>query len=124
MVVQDLIRNISDRLSTTSNVNAVFGEPKTVGNKTIIPVAAIGVGFGAGGGEGKKAKEGEENPSQEGAGGGGGGGGAAKPLAVVEITEDSTKVIPVVDVTRIVVASLMFATAATLMITKLFDRKR
>ncbi|HOK53684.1 MAG TPA: spore germination protein GerW family protein [Armatimonadota bacterium] len=122
MIAKDLIKSITDKLSMTTQVNAVFGEPQTVGKKTIIPIATVNMGFGAGGGEGKQAKDSGE-PTQEGAGGGGGGSGSAKPLAILEVTEESTKLIPVIDVTRIVVASLTFAAVTTYLITKFLSKR-
>ena len=123
MVVQVLIKNITDKLSTTTSVKAVFGEPTVAAGKTIIPIATVRLGFGAGGGEAKHITEEGEGPKEEGSGGGGGGGGVAKPLAILEVSEDETKVISILDVTQIVVSSLMFATMATYMITKLLSRK-
>jgi len=38
MIAKDLIKSITDKLSMTTQVNAVFGEPQTVGKKTIIPM--------------------------------------------------------------------------------------
>ena len=55
--------------------------------------------------------------------GGGGGSGSAKPLAILEVTEESTKLIPVIDVTRIVVASLTFAAVTTYLITKFLSKR-
>ena len=121
MPFEDTIKEITDRLSTTSPVNAVFGEPRIIGRKTIIPIASVGIGFGGGGGQGRQAKAGER-PAQEGTGGGGGGGGCARPLAVLEVTDEETNLIPVVDVTRVILSSLLFAGAATCMITKLIAR--
>ncbi|MCE5198454.1 hypothetical protein LLG39_05710, partial [bacterium] len=89
---------------------------------TIIPIATVCTGFGFGGGEGKQARENE--PAQEGTGGGGGGGMRTKPLAVLEVTDEETKLIPVIDVTRVVLASLMFAGMATCMITRLLSHGR
>lgn len=119
MGVSSMMKDIADHLSTTGNVNAVFGEPRVVGRKTIIPVAAVGIGFGAGGGEVKQGQE-AECGAQE--GGGGGGGGKARPLAVLEVTEEETRLIPVIDLTRIILSSLFLAGAATWMITRLIAK--
>jgi len=117
-----MIKAITDKLTVAAHVNGVFGEPRQIGRKTIIPIAAVGLGFGVGRGRAGRGREaeGEEEAAQE--GGGGGGGGGAKPLAVLEVTDEETRLIPVVDLTRVIVASLMFATAATCMITKLIGR--
>lgn len=117
MVVQDIMKNITDRITTATQVEAVFGEPRTIGKKTIIPIAANRMGFGAGGGEAC------EEGSEKGSGGGGGGGAAAKPLAILEVTDEETKLIPIIDMTRVIVGSLMFATATVYMLSKLIGRK-
>ena len=74
--------------SITENAGAqtVYGEPITVGDKTILPVARILYGFGGGSGDSSS------HPSR---GGGGGGGCIAKPLGVVEITPSRTRFIPI-----------------------------
>ncbi|MDP2727148.1 MAG: spore germination protein GerW family protein, partial [Dehalococcoidia bacterium] len=81
--------------------NAVFGENREIQGKTIIPVASVRYGFGAGGGEGTGPAVGEGQPPTTGSGGGGGGMVRAKPVAVLEITPDETRVLPVMDYTRL-----------------------
>jgi len=89
MELQKFIDSVRNSLAESANVRRVFGDPITVGNKTIIPVARIGYGFGAGGGNGPRHPNSEANrPSGE--GGGGGGGMGAVPLGVVEITPERT----------------------------------
>lgn len=104
MAVQDMLKNISDRIGTIATVNTVFGEPRVMNNRGIIPIALVMGGFGAGGGEGKRpaGEQGEE----EGSGGGGGGGFAIRPLAVLEVTDEQTRLIPILDMTKIILASL------------------
>ena len=70
----------------------VYGDPITVGDKTILPVAKIRYGFGAGSGSGSGVKNGAE---QRGEGGGGGGGLIALPLGVVEVTASATRFVPI-----------------------------
>ncbi|MBI1354000.1 MAG: hypothetical protein GC160_06615 [Acidobacteria bacterium] len=76
MNVHEVVGALSDRLSTEATVRRVFGEPITVGERTVIPVAKVGYGFGAGGG----------GKSDEEEGGGGGGGARLTPAGVVELT--------------------------------------
>lgn len=116
-----VMKDITDTLTDAASVNSVFGESRTIGNKTIIPIASMAMGFGAGGGETKKAQEGEE-PVQQ--GGGVGGGGKAKPLAILEVTEAETRLIPVIDMTRVIMGGLFFAGMTTWMIIKLIGKKR
>jgi len=122
MAVQDLVRNISESVSMSANVNAVFGESRTVGNKTIIPIAVIGMGFGAGGGEGKATAEEGEAATPQGSGGGGGGGSVARPLAIVEVTEGETKIIPIIDLNKVVLTSIMVGGCITGMLIRMVLR--
>ncbi|MBN2394260.1 MAG: hypothetical protein JXR84_26240 [Anaerolineae bacterium] len=105
------------------NVNAAFGEPETVGERVLIPVAEITYGFGAGMGtagpgtccEESCDEEGDEScececheESGEGAGGGGGGaGGRARPIAYIEVGPDGTKVEPIMDEQKIALAGML-----------------
>jgi len=68
-----------------ASAKLVYGDPVSVGGKTVLPVAAVRYGFGGGSGS---------NPEKAAHGGGGGGGLTAKPLGVVEVTELQTRFIP------------------------------
>ena len=98
-----------EELKEKASVKAAFGEPETVGEKTIIPIARVGYGFGMGFGEGKAPEEEEGKEAPTGRGGGGGGGVSAQPLAVLEVTPETTKLIPVLDWTRIALAAACLA---------------
>ncbi len=105
MKLEDMFQAIED-MRNKANVSAVFGEPVKAGERTIIPVADIKYGFGLGFGEGPvKSAEGEESPDG-GQGGGAGGGVAARPVAVLEITEDGVTVKPIVDEGRIALTGI------------------
>lgn len=113
MQLEDIFQAIED-MREKASVNAVYGEPVTVGAKTIIPVADIKYGFGLGYGEGA-AEGGEQEepppsgrggPPPGGRGGGAGGGVAARPVAVLEITDEGVVVKPVVDEGRIAMAGI------------------
>ena len=84
MNVHEMIRTMSDSFAGSASVKSVYGEPVTVGAKTVIPVAEVRYGFGAGGGN-KKDEAGE--------GGGGGGGVAMTPAGALEITPEGTRFI-------------------------------
>ncbi|MDY7077019.1 MAG: spore germination protein GerW family protein [Chloroflexota bacterium] len=94
-------------LQEKANVNAVFGEPVTVENRTVIPVARVAYGFGMGIGHGTMAEEEVEEKTTEetveetvqGVGGGGGSGLLARPFAIVEVTPEGTRVKSIVEVT-------------------------
>jgi len=90
-----------DELQKSANVNAVFGQPVQVGEKTVIPIASVSYGFGLGFGE-QEEQDGEVN-----LGGGGGAGAVAKPLGLVEITPESTRVETVVDEQRVIRAGML-----------------
>jgi uncharacterized spore protein YtfJ len=92
MSAKDLIDGAVEHLRTSASVKAVYGDPITADGKTVIPVAKVAYGFGAGSGHGKHAKKGEDGKAPvEGEGEGAGGGVAARPVGVVEITEQGTK---------------------------------
>lgn len=120
MSAQEMISTMAERLSASAQVNTVFGEPRVIGSKTIIPIATSGIGFGAG--SGKSKSETEEAGEQE--CGGGGGGGGAKPLAVLEVTEHETRVIPIIDMTKVIFASICVFGCTAGMIIKLIGRCR
>lgn len=106
MAVQDMINAVSERVGKVATVNTVFGEPRVMDGRSIIPVALVTGGFGAGGGEGKMPSGDGGQPQQEGTGGGGGGGFVVRPLAVLEVTHQQTKLIPVLDMTKIILAGI------------------
>jgi uncharacterized spore protein YtfJ len=94
------------RFIETADVKAVYAEPVHQGETTVIPAAEVlcGMGFGVGSGGG-----GAGDGKGSGTGGGGGGGGRtfSRPAAVVVIDpQGKVKVKPVVDVTKIALASL------------------
>ena len=96
MAIRELLESIGERVGR-AGVSMVFGEPRVVGTRTVIPVASVSFGFGAGGGE-SAGDEGEQPTSS---GGGGGGGGKATPVAIIEVSDEGTHVLPIVDITRI-----------------------
>lgn len=96
-----ILKDIVDNLRSSASVNAVFGETRETQGKAIIPVACVHYCFGAGGGEGAGPAAGEGQPPVAGSGGGGGGMVKARPLAVLEVTPEETRVLPVVDFSRL-----------------------
>lgn len=107
-----------EKLFAVAQPGAVYGEPVTVGEHTVITASEVkvgmGFGFGLGGGTGAAPAEGEteskDEPQDEragtGYGGGGGGGGVSggRPVAVVSIAPEGVQVEPVVDATKIALA--------------------
>jgi uncharacterized spore protein YtfJ len=82
---------IFEDLTRHASVESVFGDPIETNGRTVVPVARVSYGFGGGFGYGRSADE--DGESSEGEGGGTGAGLAAKPVAVVEISDDDTRVI-------------------------------
>jgi uncharacterized spore protein YtfJ len=108
-------------LTAIAQPGAVYGEPVSVDEHTVITASEVSVGLGFGYGMGAGTEPGsaemEENqdaPTQaqdresaeSGFGGGGGGGGAssARPVAVIHIGPEGVQVEPVVDATKIALA--------------------
>lgn len=107
MAIQEMLQDIADKMTAIATVNTVFGDARVMNGRAIIPVAFVTGGFGGGGGEGKATAE-ENEPAQEGSGGGGGGGFNVRPLAVLEVTDGGTRLIPIFDYTKIILAGMGF----------------
>jgi len=108
-MLDDVIGRIG-RLEEQATVKTIFGEPIREHGRTIIPVGRVAYGFGFGGG--RNAEPAPEDPARERGtrtGGGGGGGLRIAPVALLEMTDAGTKVRPVVDVTRVVLAGMALA---------------
>jgi uncharacterized spore protein YtfJ len=100
--IQQLFDSVEE-LQQNASVNATFGEPIVIEDRTVIPVAEVTYGFGLSFGTGSD----EESPAESEEGGGGGGGLRARPLAVVEVTEEGVYVEPVVDEEKITIAGVV-----------------
>lgn len=102
----DRFKQVAER----AGVRAVYGDPVHAHGRTFVPVARVTYGFGIGGGRRQRheQEEGQEEEREQDEGGGGGAGLAARPVAVVEIRDDRTRVIPVWDGNRLVLAGLLF----------------
>lgn len=90
MDVQETLKSIGERLHSAATVKSVYGDPVTVGDCTVIPVARVRFGFGAGGGKML--------------GGGGGGGAKARPAGVVEVTASGSRFIAFPDYRQLGIA--------------------
>lgn len=93
------------RLFDIAKPEAVFSKPVRVGERTLFTASEVSVGIGLGFGMGGGAGEAGES----GVGGGGGGGGLSfgRAVAVVSVDPDGVEVQPVVDATKIALASLI-----------------
>jgi uncharacterized spore protein YtfJ len=136
---QEQAAELMEKLLAVAQPGAVYGEPVTVGEHTVITASEVsvsmGFGYGIGGGAGTESAEGEavsedepqgEKGEAKGFGGGGGGGGASmgRPVAVISIGPGGVQVEPVVDATKIALA--VFTTAGTMLIMlgKMFKASR
>jgi uncharacterized spore protein YtfJ len=92
------------RLFDVARTDAVFGDPLTRGDTTVIVASELVVGMGVGFGGG----EGDASDGESGSGGGGGGGGYAlgRPVAVVTINAQGVRVAPVFDLTKVAIAGI------------------
>lgn len=90
------------KLLIAANADAVFGEPVVNGNTTVIPCSEVVIGMGMGSGGGPA----DENGKSTGSGSGGGGGARSRPIAAIIISQDEVRVEPILDITKIVLASL------------------
>jgi uncharacterized spore protein YtfJ len=105
---EGIVGSILERIRNTARVELVYGEERKVADKTIIPVAAVAYTFGGGSGGGVATPSSNGHGEETGIGGGGGGGGAVRvqPVGVLEITEDETRLVPILDWSRIVTTAL------------------
>lgn len=113
MEILEVLNSIIDKLKKIGGVELSFGNPQTVNDLTIIPVARVGYGFGGGMGTGGKKKKKEkvhtidetseemieatpeEKPKKEEFGMGGGGGMHTSPVGIFVFKGDSVRFYPV-----------------------------
>ncbi|HKJ47174.1 MAG TPA: spore germination protein GerW family protein [Balneolales bacterium] len=106
-----LIDHLLDRMGS----NAVFGEPQTRGDITVIPVAEVRTGFGFGKGSKLPAKDvSDENGQQFGTGGGG----SVIPLGYIHISSDTVRFKPFYNLTKLTMAGMFLTTWMVLKIGK------
>jgi uncharacterized spore protein YtfJ len=86
MDLQQLLQSMAERVSASASVKNVYGDPVTVGNRIVIPVAQVGYAFGGGGGGARGDEE-----VQRGGGGGGGARVSARPYGALEVTPEGTR---------------------------------
>jgi uncharacterized spore protein YtfJ len=113
MEMMEVLNSIIDKLKKIGGVELSFGNPQTVNDLTIIPVARVAYGFGGGMGTGSKKKKKEkvhtiddtseemieashdEKPKKEEFGMGGGGGMQTSPIGIFVFKADSVRFYPV-----------------------------
>jgi uncharacterized spore protein YtfJ len=85
-----VLQSLKESILGQANVKAIYGEPISAHDKTIIPVAKMMYGYGAGagtGGVGDTSTRGE----------GGGGGVRAVPVGIIEVSHQQTRFVPITD---------------------------
>ncbi len=117
---QESANDLIGRLFDITRPEAVYSQPVSVGEHTIITaseyMAGLGVGYGSGGG-----MNAQEEPEGVGFGGGGGGGGTtlARPVATIIISPSGVRVEPIVDVTKIAITMFTALGAMALALRKM-----
>jgi uncharacterized spore protein YtfJ len=109
----DAVTNTFERHFAVS-IGDLFGEPIDRAGRTVVTAASIERlgGFGMGGGSGEdEGPDGESAGTGSGSGGGGGGSLRARPVAVIEISDDGVHVEPVIDFTNVLVTALLAGAA-------------
>lgn len=119
---QQAANELIGRLFDITSADAVYSQPITVGDHTIINAseysATLGMGYGGGGGVGPNP---EATQQANGYGGGGGGGGAtmSRPVAAIIVSPDGVRVEPIVDVTKIAITMFTALGAMALALRKM-----
>ena len=107
LVGERIVTELAERIKGSARVEVVYGESREIGDKTIIPVAAVAYGFGAGSGGGERPG-GDGASAEIGGGGGGGGGVRVHPVGVLEVTAEETRLVAVLDWSRIITSGITF----------------
>ena len=99
------VQTTMDKFLNAAHVEAVYGPPIREGENIVIPSAEVLsiAGFGLGSGSGSQGTG--ENENTGGGGGGGGGRVLSRPVAAIVISPTGVRVEPIVDVTKIALAT-------------------
>jgi uncharacterized spore protein YtfJ len=100
------------RIPEHSGAAVCFGTPVTAGERTVIPVAEVsyGLGFGWGGSSDERGGRGS--------GGGAGGGTRSRAVAVIEVSPDSVRILPIEDQTALRLAGMAFAATTAALVSR------
>jgi uncharacterized spore protein YtfJ len=112
MEIMEILNDVINKLRNFGGVELSFGNPQTLGDLTIIPVARVAYGFGGGSGTSAKKKKKEkvhtidetseemiehgpeEKPKPESSGMGGGGGMQTTPVGIFVFKKDNVRFYP------------------------------
>jgi uncharacterized spore protein YtfJ len=112
--LNDSLRRMFDSVRSES----VFGSPIERQGATLIPCSEILMGFGMGGGSGfgpvtagqtERATRPTDGATGGGGGMGGGGGAQGRPVAMVVVSDGDIRVLPILDMTKFMLAALTTA---------------
>ena len=105
---QNTLSEMLERIRATARIELVYGKERKIGDKTLIPIAAVAFTFGAGAGGGTAPVIDDDGVGEAPVGGGGGGGGAGRvrPVCGLEVDADETRMVPILDWTRIITTGL------------------
>ena len=93
-ISEETTRKVAE-IADKARSETIYGEPRQIGETTIIPVGRVTINFGFGGGHGKGGSE--SGDQGEGEGAGAGGRVTVSPVAIIRIREGVEEVVPVVD---------------------------
>lgn len=120
---QKSANELMGRLFDVTRPDAVFSQPVTVGDHTIINAseysATLGMGYGGGGGMGPNPEETTQQANGYGGGGGGGGATMSRPVAAIIVSPSGVRVEPIVDVTKIAITMFTALGAMALALRKM-----
>lgn len=112
----DPLREALEQVVRSGRVDGIFGEPRMVGDTMLMPVAEVRYRGGGGAGRGVSGQQ------ERGKGYGFGGTVTVRPVAVVVATAQGTRVVPIVDVGRLVVRVMVLGLAA-MVLGRIFRRR-
>lgn len=101
----DIVQETLDTFLATADVDTVYGEPYEKDGNVIIPAAEIVAGFGLGVGSGLQETDGIDKTGKS-SGGGTGGHIFSRPVAVIISSSEGVRIEPIIDITKIAIASL------------------
>lgn len=102
----ELMKTIRENLERTANIKAVFGEPSTHGDVTIIPVARTKISGGGGGGQGEDESD-ATKPAQKGSGLGIGIRVSTTPVGYIRIQDNEAEFVPIMDNSKLAMAGIV-----------------
>jgi len=117
------LAQFTSKMADVARVDAVFGQPVERGDTTIIPCCVISVGGGMGFGSGPSGGN-EQRQMVVGQGGGAGGGATGRPIAVIVMSPDGVRVEPILDMTKVVLATFTTATFVLIQLSRLMRLTR